>query len=407
MITGTLRAPALAGEIGFLMSLWAPFDNMIKTKTTMILGAGASAPYGYPTGAELKEAIIQLANSICMADQATAASFKGVRVHSELIECARTMFTNQIAFDDKTLFGNREKHQEFLHSFQFDQSSNTIDRFLYDHSEFEEIGRFYAVLVLLICQYANQFTPSRGAFPKLFDSGRASTTDDWYAALVTRLRSGCDSAETLESLNNLQILTFNYDRSLDLYLRDNLANTSRHKGADWEKAVSLHHLYGELPEAPIAPNLIDLKELPIHAWHNRKKIRLIGDRSAFNQEKIGELMEDSERVVFIGFGFDDDNNRRLGLPNVLKGKTVDCHNYAPKADSHVTGTNRRTRNLHQSWHIELEAERRQLKLIERQNQYRQLGVPKDQKRTVIPFEREDFYEASIEDDIQAGLLGFS
>jgi len=31
---------------------------MIKTKTLFILGAGASAPFGYPTGIELRKAIL-------------------------------------------------------------------------------------------------------------------------------------------------------------------------------------------------------------------------------------------------------------------------------------------------------------------------------------------------------------
>jgi hypothetical protein len=35
---------------------------MINKPTTLILGAGASAPFGFPTGNELKEKVLSLAD---------------------------------------------------------------------------------------------------------------------------------------------------------------------------------------------------------------------------------------------------------------------------------------------------------------------------------------------------------
>lgn len=380
---------------------------MIKLPTTLILGAGASVPYGYPTGEVLRSSIIELATAIGVRPKAGTTSVNGKYVNTDLVSSARELFGDKATFPDKELYDNKELHKEFVTAFSGDKSSSTIDRFLYDHSDFAEIGRYYAVLALLICQYHAQVAQKSLPYPRIVDASNESKNDDWYASLVGRLRPGCDSKDALESNNNLQILTFNYDRSLDLYLEHHLANTQRHKGADWTKVVQIEHLYGELPAAPMDTNSINLKGLPLHAWNNRSKIRLIGERTEAGRSKLHSHMINAKRIVFIGFGFDEDNIELLGLPDVLKEQTINCHNYLPFGSDYTTGTNRRTRNLFQKWGVELDSERRELRPLEKHTQHRQLGLPKNRHLTILPFESEDFYESEITNDILAGLLGFS
>lgn len=380
---------------------------MINLPTVLILGAGASSPYGYPTGDKLKESIIQLAEAICVARNTAPARVFNYNVHADLIQRARLMFSSQMKFESQQEFGKRERHQEFATAFKEDGICKTIDRFLYEYDEFEEIGRFYAVLTLLICQYKKQVSQPSLKSPTLEDAPDKTDLDPWYEDLAEQLKRRCATPSMLENDNSLKVLTFNYDRSLDLYLKEFLAASPRHKGADWSKAVAIEHLYGELPSAPTGEGAITTMDLPLHAWKNRSSIRLIGDRNRADIEKIHSLIEGSNRVVFVGFGFDDENMELLGLPRVLRGRTTACHNYLSEGSSDMSGTNRKTRDLFRTWSADLGSSRHPLSDQEKTDHHRKVGASSRRPLTVMPLAREDFFEGRISDDIRGGLLGVS
>jgi len=91
---------------------------MIRRKTVFVLGAGASAGVGYPTGLQLAEWIL---NAIAPGS-------------SMINDCFAAGFTNEEIADFRKYFK---------------RSHGTIDMFLAENPDFRHIGRFLIAKVLM------------------------------------------------------------------------------------------------------------------------------------------------------------------------------------------------------------------------------------------------------------------
>ena len=145
---------------------------MINVPTVLILGAGASKPYGYPVGSRLKDLIIANLES-------NYANFYYTQ--------------DQISkFRDKLLNSR-------LYS---------IDKFLTGYGEeFSGIGKLAIAQALI-------GTESRDVYS-------CNGEEDWYGYICNSLHASTPD-EFYE--NKLSIITFNYDRSLEQYLFKALEN---------------------------------------------------------------------------------------------------------------------------------------------------------------------------------------
>ena len=151
---------------------------MITTPTVLVLGAGASCPYGFPTAKELK-------NRICEV-------FSNPDVIRRLAE---------------GLERSRDQFVEFRESF-WRSGTSSVDAFLEGRPEFLDVGKL-AIAYCLI------------PFENEADLYRPPTDDgDWYLYLSERLNASFDEFEN----NKLSIITFNYDRSLEHHLFNSLRN---------------------------------------------------------------------------------------------------------------------------------------------------------------------------------------
>jgi hypothetical protein len=155
--------------------------RMISRKTVLIPGAGASRPYLLPTGAELRDLLLQRNyNSILRS-----LELSGPRQQS-YIDWYQELLRNHIEQEQIEDFRRRFAESEIV----------SIDRFLAFNPEFENIGRFMIAAILLNCERT----------PHL--------KGDWYQILFNELTTeGPDIPADL-----LSVITFNYDRSLEWYL---------------------------------------------------------------------------------------------------------------------------------------------------------------------------------------------
>jgi len=146
---------------------------MFETSTVLILGAGTSVPYGYPSGRGL--------------------------------------------VDD--LKGDNPKRKEILIQLQFQKPEideftavlrkaepPSIDHFLENNPRFTDLGK--ACIAYEILKRENE---NRLYHPKVDKEGSIRS---WYRDLADRI---ADSADEI-AFNNLSIVTFNYDRSLEHFL---------------------------------------------------------------------------------------------------------------------------------------------------------------------------------------------
>jgi hypothetical protein len=180
---------------------------VITTPTVLVLGAGASCPYGFPTAKELK-------NRIC---EVFASRTPAIRLLGDNVAPA-------------------EKFLEFREAF-WKSGTASIDAFLKGRPEFLDVGKFAIAYWLIPFESeANLFTPPG-------DSG------DWYEYLSERLNPSFDEFEH----NKLSIVTFNYDRSLEHYLFSSLLNWHGRSVDDcvekFEK-LPIIHVYGQLGKIP-------------------------------------------------------------------------------------------------------------------------------------------------------------
>lgn len=177
---------------------------MIDSKIVLVLGAGASHSYGFPTGRELIHLICQRL-SVELGD------------HRPILQ--------RYSFQD-----------DEIHRFQFGllhSNLPSVDIFLENNPQYMKIGKVAIALALI--PFENPERPVRKDELK------------WYEYLFNQMGASPDEFEASKS--RLPILTFNYDRSLEYFLLDSL--THAYGGSEVNATRSLKHLrvihmYGEL-----------------------------------------------------------------------------------------------------------------------------------------------------------------
>lgn len=240
---------------------------MISEPTVLILGAGSSTHCGYPLGSQLVANICQERN--------------------------RPSF-DEIPFDqsDVEAFITRLSRSAYY----------SIDAFLADTGEHLDIGKF------LIAHELSRVEDLDRLFPP--------NKSGWYQYLFNQmLVNGKPDFEK----NNLSIVTFNYDRSLEAYLHTVTMNRFRMSSSEaTERLASIpiihpHGILGEYPDKPYAKpkGSRDLSERA----SGIKVIHELSDESnAFCSGAFKVAyphLTNAKRVYFLGFGFHTDNLKRF------------------------------------------------------------------------------------------------
>lgn len=215
---------------------------MFKNPTTIILGAGASWHYGFPTGEALINDII--------------ADIDEFRPY---LECGQTQFNSKLNNEDINYLKNNNFFNESYTKLSDDLKSFSplvIDYFLSQFKEHEKVGKeMIAYEILKREKEISKYYGHRNADEK--GEGLSDKEDDgnWYKYLSNAIISNCRTHEDLlESIENLTIITFNYDVSLEYYLYNTIAKnpffTDTDKninyGLNHLKELNIHHVYGAL-----------------------------------------------------------------------------------------------------------------------------------------------------------------
>lgn len=271
---------------------------MIEQNTLLILGAGASCDFGFPTGEELLRQIRDM--------------LRDTQSYHYRVLCELTKYVDTV---DRFYNGLERADQP------------SVDAWLEHNPEFIDVGRWAIAMALLEAERRSNLKPKTNWYKHLFRALDASY-EDFYK-------------------NQLKVITFNYDRSLEKYLSDVFPyKYKQEKPADCLKQLRLlkvYHIYGSL--GPLEWQC-DKKEdaVPYGATVDYKTpgaARAIVHRAAQNIEILPPeendiLTERTETVLgmigwakavyFLGFGFHEANLRRLGLTRywdvVYRGKKL-------------------------------------------------------------------------------------
>lgn len=254
---------------------------MLEKKTVLILGAGASQPYGYPTGIELSHTL-------------SRELIPGGNGHSRL----------------KALGGySREHIVEFREAFKF-SGKNSVDAFLEHRTEYMEIGK--AAMAAILVPQENPET--------LFDY-----QNSWLRCLYNNMNTSFEEF----GKQPLSIITFNYDRTVEHFLFSSLKHSygkSDEECRDALNAIPIIHLHGRLAYLPWQnpdegrPYDFNLDERAIEL--GTKNIKIIHEDITGRDEdfsKAKALLAEAQQTFFLGFGYARMNLQRIGIDRDLGG----------------------------------------------------------------------------------------
>ncbi|SEG40875.1 hypothetical protein SAMN02746093_02841 [Legionella quinlivanii DSM 21216] len=385
---------------------------MFKTKTLFILGAGASAPYGYPIGKPLIDIIIQdMEDYIFIPKQlkivtpsssgddkknnATYGFNDGIKHLEEIAPYVEKIeqhhFQQTHPNETYQIHYQPNSQEEYSSKFflkaqirQLDEFAAlknaleildpvSIDAFLRDNPSYARVGKMMILYSLL-----------KREDPLKFNMNQSN--DNWYSLLLNDLVSECADNPYKLTENKIKFITFNYDVSLDYFLRSRIKKIenfikndekSQSPADSFLSELNIEHIYGQLyplvkfeqygkyidisednklakiqfsdsrspsrqsfSSPSTSPKLIQNFKRFIFSFEQHSNIKTMYDERNNSTErdlvivKNNDELRWAEEIIFIGFGFDSDNLNMLGFPNtlsdyiqMLRGKTIRYLNY--------------------------------------------------------------------------------
>lgn len=321
---------------------------MFTEDTVFILGAGASWHYGYPTGEDLVKLVIDKADSFIKDINIKAR-------HPTKTDYDRPVV--KVPDEDIIIFDYNKDRNDIINNCGLLkdrlQASNAvvIDDFLSKQNEkIQEIGKFLIAWVILECEqkytteihkgYSNNCNFNREKYKqsKQAQGGNAPEgqlkdfDDDWCRFVLHKITNDCEkksehSCEHTLQNNRVKFITFNYDISLELMLFRGLSASLGYFGQEEIDDFFLHgrfiHMYGKARQvscrdfSPINIQWGDGKSPDFKKIYEAsqwiKTIQGVDKDDDFSEVK--KVIHQAQRIIILGFGFDDRNCDRLGFNN--------------------------------------------------------------------------------------------
>jgi hypothetical protein len=259
---------------------------MITTPTVLVLGAGASYPYGFPTARDLKQSICNT-----LSREGLPAIFR----------------SEGCTFAPEQFFEFREA---FLRAGQ-----PSVDAFLERRPNFLGVGKLAIAFCLMPFENEeNLYHP---------DPGRGG---DWYEYLSEKLNSSFEEFGE----NKLSIITFNYDRSVEHYLLNSLIHLhgkTHDECAEALAKIPIIHVYGQLGKTRY-PTRGSQQYRPDQQNHFRygetaaDGIKLYHEEAGAASTRARELLGSGKRICFLGFSYNPFNVDRLNIGGSLDLSTT-------------------------------------------------------------------------------------
>jgi hypothetical protein len=255
---------------------------MITEETVFITGAGASKPYEFPTGKELrKQLCFDLPERIkpYISKDNRANSQDSVVINSKLLEFSSVFFKS---------------------------SNQSIDLFLAKNTRFSQIGKIGVAACILDAEKKSKFREQMD-----------NEDEDWYSYLFQRMSEDLTKPEDYEHFrdNKVSFITFNYDRSLEYFMEESLLNSFTnitYSNLDYKSFIPFPflHVYGCVANLPSKNgNVLEYRKTIDYRKLDKLKdnIRLIYDRAGNEIETIKSTISNAKRIFFLGFGFAKEN----------------------------------------------------------------------------------------------------
>jgi len=254
---------------------------MITVPTVFVLGAGASQPYEFPSGNDLRLHIFE--------------RYASVQGRANIVI-------------NTTPFG-RAEIDRFIVALRF-SGFRSVDAFLERRPEFMDIGKAMMGIELLHDEVHETLWRN--------DS-------NWLTHLF-----GAMVGNSLEEFadNKVSFITFNYDRTIEHFLFVSLKNAfgrSEDETAAVVRKIPIVHLHGKLGHLPwqnqktmieYGDNQIDARKMQIVTSQIKVVHEELTDGRDSDFAEAKDLLGKAIKVYLMGFGFGTRNVQRLGLSDL-------------------------------------------------------------------------------------------
>ena len=253
---------------------------MISRQIVLILGAGASIPFGFPSGVGLYKEVLALPQN---------------SAEEQLLRACGLTYEHCELFKDNLRHSGR----------------TSVDAFLETRPDLIRVGKPLMALALIKHEHTSAlFAPEKKG-------------ENWYDYLFEKMLT--PHIDRFGN-NKISFITYNYDRSLEMYLGTALEAAYGAPMDDIAKQLSririihLHGKMGNLPfeDGPNRPYSAELTEESFRIGYGGIKIihESIDREPQF--EQAHELLSEAQIVCFLGFGYHETNVNRLMLAKITE-----------------------------------------------------------------------------------------
>ncbi|UWM76961.1 SIR2 family protein [Rhizobium sp. WSM4643] len=277
---------------------------MFNTKTVFIVGAGASVDVGLPTGAQLKTKIREYLGT-------SNYNFNNYNIRDGLVS---------------HLQRNRERIETgpYIEAAEYIANampvSHSIDHFLFTHAKKPQVvtmGKLAIAATLLDAEYTSDLRLENNRIDLI------KTENYWLNSFCRFLTEEVQDGDFEDIFDNVAIITFNYDRCIEHYLAHHLATyyvKPIEEAYELARRLTVVHLYGQLGHLPWRAT--GQQQVPFGQLTSGESVATaMSTLHTFTEQatekailhRVRRLVAEAERLVFMGFAFQD-LNMQLLLP---------------------------------------------------------------------------------------------
>jgi hypothetical protein len=316
-----------------------------EKNTILVLGAGATAPFGFPLGSTLISDIAeQLQREIKSIQDAN--DYGGNQLRQKLMYAARSpdgfsrfpihgaTAQRHISKDRRDLDAEAMNQDlariRSLADLLNNQTSETIDDFIVENPSFSDLTKIAIAADFISRSYSLEDGALRlkNFEARYWTTANGDRKRNWVHLLINIVRHGIRSGNVTKE-NKVQIITFNYDTVLELVLSKQFRNTESNYSS-YTDYISIQHVHGE------CGTLEDICKHPAKTcldWASNINVvneQSVPDKVKMSREFARELTQLASELYFCGFSFSGPNCRLLGLDsprNFTRERTISYCNY--------------------------------------------------------------------------------
>jgi len=274
-----------------------------QEKTTIVLGAGASAEARLPTGAQLKKMIAASLTFTYKRGHVTSGDeimFQTLQQEPNIDECVRAA----------------ERIRKAL------PQAPSIDEFIDNHrgnAAIERCGKLAIVRSILQAEKQSSLFVNPSNFYK--ELNFSSVEDTWFNIFWQRITANCQADQLEKRFSSIVFIVFNYDRCLEHYLYRSIQNyygLSSDAAGNLVSSIKIYHPYGtvgslpwssdqpkvEFGAEPIVGQLGDLAE----------QIRTFTEGTDPQMSEVLAIrnhVAEADKLLFLGFAYHQQNIKLL------------------------------------------------------------------------------------------------